>query len=191
MAGTHYKACASCGMELLVSMFCRDRSRSDGLSRSCKACCAKYQAKYRKRPGYAEAQGRRVRSWIKDHPDAIARYQAKVRRRRSADKMELLNQRIRSQILYSMRSRKGGSRSFDALDYTSKQLATHLERQFVSGMGWHNMGEWHIDHIVPRKTFHFESVGDPEFKRCWALSNLRPIWGKDNRIKKDKRTHLI
>jgi hypothetical protein len=70
--------------------------------------------------------------------------------------------------------------------YTTQDLAAHLESLFQSGMGWHNMGAWHIDHIKPRAAFTFSSYNDPAFKECWALSNLQPLWAKDN-IRKGAR----
>ena len=42
-------------------------------------------------------------------------------------------------------------------------------------------GEIEIDHIVPIKSFCFNSPDDKEFKKCWALSNLRPMWAT-NRV---------
>ena len=53
-------------------------------------------------------------------------------------------------------------------------------------MGWHNMGEWHIDHIIPIAAFNYETNLCPEFKTCWALGNLRQMWARDNIRKKDK-----
>jgi hypothetical protein len=50
-------------------------------------------------------------------------------------------------------------------------------------MTWDNYGEWHIDHIIPISAFNFNSPEDFDFKRCWALKNLRPIWAHDNLIK--------
>jgi hypothetical protein len=40
-------------------------------------------------------------------------------------------------------------------------------------------------------SFKFETPEDPDFKACWALSNLRPLWSTDNIRKSDKRTHLL
>ena len=69
--------------------------------------------------------------------------------------------------------------------YTACQLKQHLEKQFKEGMTWENYGfyGWHIDHIIPISVFNFSSPDDIDFKRCWALSNLQPLWAKDN-IKK-------
>ena len=63
---------------------------------------------------------------------------------------------------------------------------THLEKQFLSGMTWDNYGDWHIDHIIPKSSFKYASFEDPEFRECWSLSNLRPLWGKENIQKSDK-----
>jgi hypothetical protein len=59
----------------------------------------------------------------------------------------------------------------------------HLEKQFLPGMSWENMGEWHIDHKIPIAAFNFEKPEDIDFKRCWALKNLQPLWKSENCIK--------
>lgn len=79
------------------------------------------------------------------------------------------------------------SRTFTMLGYTPQDLADHLERQFVKGMTWDNRHKWHIDHIVPISTAETEA----DVIALNQLSNLRPIWAKDNLAKSDKRTHLI
>ena len=77
------------------------------------------------------------------------------------------------------------------LGYTVDELKQHLERQFLKGMGWHNKGEWHIDHIRPVASYNFTSIDDPEFKDCFGLHNLRPVWAKDNLSKGDKVVFLL
>lgn len=46
-------------------------------------------------------------------------------------------------------------------------------------MSWDNYGAkpgcWTIDHIVPQSHFCYTSLKDPQFQKCWALSNLRPL----------------
>jgi 5-methylcytosine-specific restriction endonuclease McrA len=84
------------------------------------------------------------------------------------------------------------SRRWESLvGYTKEELMAHLERQFLRGMSWDNYGEWHVDHIVPLSSFNFASAADPEFKRAWALSNLRPLWASENIRKNAKRVFLI
>lgn len=84
-----------------------------------------------------------------------------------------------------------GAKKFILLGYSKGELMRHLEKQFLKDMGWHNMGQWHIDHIIPLSSFNYSSVSDPEFKRAWALTNLRPLWAAENRAKSDKRLSLL
>ncbi len=65
-------------------------------------------------------------------------------------------------------------------------LRDHLESLFTNGMTWENYGKWHIDHIIPKSFFEFSSPNDVEFKMCWRLDNLQPLWAKDNIIKSNK-----
>ncbi|TPJ86957.1 MULTISPECIES: hypothetical protein [unclassified Mesorhizobium] len=77
------------------------------------------------------------------------------------------------------------------VDYSVGQLKKHIERQFLPMMTWENYGEWHIDHIVPKVSFNYEDHTSPDFKACWALTNLRPLWALDNISKGGRRIHLI
>jgi hypothetical protein len=72
---------------------------------------------------------------------------------------------------------------FEVLGYTPNDLVKHLESQFKDGITWSNYGEWHVDHKLPLSSFTFTDMNDPEFKRCWALENLQPMWGRENIIK--------
>ena len=69
--------------------------------------------------------------------------------------------------------------------YTKEELMKHLETQFIDNMHWNNYGRggWVVDHIKPVCSFKITSVHCPEFKECWALDNLRPLWENEN-IKK-------
>lgn len=72
----------------------------------------------------------------------------------------------------------------DLLNYTWKDFKCHIEQQFQDGMSWDNYNKWHIDHKVPvswyikNNTFNIKTVN--------ALSNLRPLWAKDNLKKGNK-----
>ena len=74
--------------------------------------------------------------------------------------------------------------------YSAGELKRHLERQFKDGMNWENhgkgRGKWHIDHIIPMSVFNFTNIRHADFKRCWALSNLQPMWAEDNSKKGNK-----
>jgi hypothetical protein len=78
---------------------------------------------------------------------------------------------------------------FNMVGYTAEQLKSHLEVQFKEGMTWENYGEWHVEHIKPISSFTFETCEDEEFKICWSLDNLQPMWGIEN-IKKGNKNYL-
>lgn len=105
--------------------------------------------------------------------------------------------RLRVNVAREMRKQlvrgKGGMPWETGVGYTVDALRTHLERQFTDNMSWENYGAkgWHIDHIVPVAKFKIKEFGDAEFRACWALSNLRPLWSEINRRKRDNREHLL
>jgi hypothetical protein len=96
-----------------------------------------------------------------------------------------ISRNLRTGIYKSLHTGKGGSWEKVA-GYTLLELKAHLEKQFVDGMSWANYGEWQIDHIKPISSFNFQSPKDPDFRRYWALSNLQPLWAKDNWHKRKK-----
>lgn len=96
-----------------------------------------------------------------------------------------LDKRIGRAIWYSLRKNKNGYHWEDLVGYTVEELKQHLENQFKEGMNWDKFlkGEIHIDHIIPKSLFKYNDSEDREFKQCWALANLQPLWAEDN-IKK-------
>lgn len=113
------------------------------------------------------------------------------RRTRRQDPKYRLRSAVSAYVYLCLRSNKRGKKVEDVLGYSMDTLRAHLERQFDRGMSWDNYGEWHVDHIVPVASFKFTSPSDPDFKACWALSNLRPLWAQENREKRDRRTLLV
>lgn len=89
-------------------------------------------------------------------------------------------------ILKSLKSKKNGHRWEKLVGYSVKDLIIHIESQFVARMSWGNFGEWEIDHHVPRDYLKYTSYEDENFKKCWALRNLKPLWQKENRSKSNK-----
>jgi len=71
----------------------------------------------------------------------------------------------------------------DTLGYTFNDLRNHLESKFESGMTWDNYGEWHIDHITPESWFSYTEIDSDQFRQCWSLENLQPMWAAQNRRK--------
>lgn len=93
----------------------------------------------------------------------------------------LFSSRLRLSVFYSEKNR-----CFDVVDFNKEMFIKHFESLFSNGMSWENYGEWHIDHIIPKTEFIFSSYDDEQFKQCWSLKNLRPMWAKEN-IKKGNK----
>lgn len=135
----------------------------------------------------ARATSKRRRSC----PDGRAKDNEWQRKRRASDPAWRVSSHVRGLMHRALGKAKAGRSWREFVPYTLDELMRHLERQFLPGMTWENRGEWHIDHIVPLSSFEFTSPADPEFRAAWALTNLRPLWAKDNIRKNAKRTHLI
>jgi len=99
--------------------------------------------------------------------------------------------------LKSSNSSKNGESIKKYLAFSPQELKIHLENQFESWMNWNNYGRydskswddnnpstwtWQIDHIIPHSIFVYSSMEDENFKKCWALDNLRPYSAKQNSI---------
>jgi hypothetical protein len=64
------------------------------------------------------------------------------------------------------------------------QLKEWLQYQFVDDMNWDNNKEWHVDHIIPLAFFDLTKREEQLLACSWT--NLRPLWAKENRDKRDK-----
>ena len=118
---------------------------------------------------------------------------------RMSNPMNRLSAQYRNTIGYAIRTTTSFSRAgvqgskmlerFSNLDFSPEEFTTHIESLLEEGMTWDNYGGvdgWHIDHIRPVSSFNFDSTDHPDFKKCWALENLQPLWAKDNMSKGTK-----
>lgn len=108
--------------------------------------------------------------------------------RKMSPEQKRLYLRMQGALRLSLKKRsitKTGS-TFSLLGYSLDDLRKSLESRFLPGMSWENMSEWHIDHKRPNSWFSYRSADDPEFKKCWGLDNLQPLWAADN-LKKNNR----
>jgi hypothetical protein len=127
------------------------------------------------------------------------KYRAQIKRWRSKTRSTpegMLYHRMSQSVRNALRGAKRKCKWESLLGYSVEELKAHLESQFTDGMTWEEFfgGGIHIDHIMPRMNFNYASPNDLQFKQCWALSNLRPIWPRENsasganaRWKKPKR----
>lgn len=125
--------------------------------------------------------------------DAKAKHRAKARRGNFNNKWNpdrdvvAKNEAVRRSaysLLWGTLRRIGSdklSSSKELLGYSAEDLAAHIEKQFMEGMSWKDRSEWHIDHIKPVSVFIKEGITDVRVIN--SLSNLRPMWAKENMSK--------
>lgn len=137
-----------------------------------------------------EDQRARRREYL-NRPEIRARVnelRAIRRARYSNDVKYKINNRVSCLIRRSIKTGKNNRSWKEFVDFNIDELKAHLERQFTKGMTWERFmaGEIHIDHIVPISSFDIKEVGDAEFRACWSLANLRPLWAKENLVKQKR-----
>jgi len=140
---------------------------------------------------YREIVWTEGRAWSQNNPILFAEIRRKSRkktreninarnRKRFQENPELrLIRSVRKAIWLSLRGNKKNHWE-NLVGYTLDDLIKHIESQFTEGMNWQNYGQWHIDHIIPIASFRFTLPTDNDFKQCWKLNNLQPMWAMDN-----------
>lgn len=116
-------------------------------------------------------------------------YRRDGQRRRLQDPKTRLRRRLSWHIreaINNIGSVKNGP-SFKMLGYDPSDLARHIERQFTAGMGWHNVSEWDVDHIIPISTA--KTLDDVIALN--QMTNLRPMWREENNQKRAKVLFLL
>jgi hypothetical protein len=124
-------------------------------------------------PRLSDAEAYRLRYRL-DSDFALAE---RIRRQiKKAQKKDGIGDVIRYALVRGGRS----NRTEALLGYSIAELRDHLERQLTAGMTWQAFAEGriHIDHIVPQSAFDLND--EEQWRQCWALSNLRPLWAEDN-----------
>jgi hypothetical protein len=150
--------------------------------------------------------------WMKSYWDALGEPwrnprltdAERYRVRYSIDPSFAIKERIRRQVTKAAKRdgvgellrgalRRGGQSPMaeKLLGYGIDDLRLHLERQFTKGMNWDRFmaGEIHIDHIIPQS--HFDMRDEGQWRKCWCLSNLQPLWAKHNLEKRDRVLYLL
>lgn len=202
------KRCPKCEKVKPIDDFYKNKSRKDGFACWCKNCNGEYQKNNHKRaseyvkkwqrnnPEKAKAgMSERIKRWKKNNPgkanESVKRWQRnnpqKLRilnkrkyLKRKAISKNRLNDRISSSIYRSLKNKKNSKHWEKLVGYSLNDLKKCLESQFKNNMSWGNYGSWQIDHIIPLSFFEFDSYNDWEFRYCWSLDNLQPLWEKDN-----------
>lgn len=89
---------------------------------------------------------------------------------------------LRDMVRRCLNGSKKQTNTFKLLGYDTIKLKQRIEIQFKNGMSWDNYGKWHIDHKKPISKFKEGT----SVSLINALSNLQPLWAKDNLSKGNK-----
>lgn len=143
------------------------------------------------------------RIYYSKNKDLINSRKRKYSSKRRQNKEFVLRSNI-SRLIRSALTNNGFKKSgsiLDFLPYSINDLKIHLESLFEPWMNWNNYGnyrlnswndfdqstwKWNIDHIIPQSMFNYDSMQHPDFYKCWALENLRPLSAKKNLLKSNK-----
>jgi len=193
------KYCPDCKKTKNSNEFGKNKNHKDGLHSICKECVNKKNKKrykiLRNRddseiitpkekycPDCKKTKNSNEFYKNKNYKDGLHSICKECVNKRSIERYEnnKIDYSMSSGIYRSLKGNKNGRHWESLVDYTLDDLIDWLEFQFEPGMTWDNYGEWHIDHYIPKSYFKFETTDDIDFKICWALKNLRPMWGSEN-----------
>jgi hypothetical protein len=135
----------------------------------------------------------------KKHGWAVIRYWANVKKYREmgceaakkrwrTNPMQKIKGKLRNgvhRMLRLAKTKKNGRRTTVFLGTTFEDAKSRIESKFRKGMNWDNHGTlWEIDHIMPLSSF--DLTKEENLKIANHISNLQPLFIKENRHKRDK-----
>lgn len=152
-----------------------------------------------------KALRKKEKEWRTKNPEKakiIAYKKAKIQRLKLINRVKAHVSRQINFALHRSNSSKCGESCMKYLPYSIQDLKQYLESQFEPWMSWENWGvfkktwndqdpstwTWQIDHIVPQSCLPYVSMTEENFKKCWALENLRPFSAKQNYLDGCNRT---
>jgi hypothetical protein len=117
-------------------------------------------------------------AWKEKNKDHIREYnKLYTSKRYASDPIFKLKINQRSRVRAILKNQKS-LRTNDLLGCSFDELKNHIESMFLDGMSWDNMGQWHIDHIIPLAAFNLEN--EEAQKIAFNYKNLQPLWAIDN-----------
>jgi len=191
------KLCRKCGCAKILEDFPLTETKKVGRKHICRACIlAKAKEWAMVNPQRANRNKRKYsnsdkgkekrRLWLENNIERRREFHKLNEVKRRATIVGSINSRMATGVGLALKGNKHGRKWENLVGYNLSDLVKHLERHFPPGMDWDNRSAWHIDHKIPLSAFNFTTTDDIDFKRCWDLKNLQPLWVKDNCSKQDK-----
>jgi hypothetical protein len=105
------------------------------------------------------------------------------RKKRNDDPVFAMKCRLYCRVNEAFRTQGIGkkSRTSEILGCSFEKFKSHIESQFTQGMGWHNKGEWEIDHIIPLSC----ATTAEGLEKLFHYKNCQPMWATENRSKQN------
>lgn len=184
--------------------------RKKVLSIYCKECCRKDRKEYRDNnkellKEYRKSEANKIaqaKYYRKKHPNSKPNpTTAKIKeycKQYNVSAEETPYYRLRRNMSDAIRRTIVGCKQssfFNYLDYNKEELFAYLESLFEPWMNWNNYGSyhdhkydpndkstwrWQLDHIQPQSDLPYDNMEHENFKKCWDLSNLRPLEARQN-----------
>jgi len=129
-----------------------------------------------------EKEKERWKTWYKNNIEKYREYKRSL----VNTPQGRINSRMSVNIRKALKGNKAGRHWEILVGYDFGQFKRDFESKFTFGMGWHNMDLWDIDHIIPKCLWVYDTVDSREFRQCWCLANLQPMWRPDNSAKGNK-----
>lgn len=175
------KKCIKCmGLKKAHNFYVNSNTK-DGFSPICIECDKKRQIEY--------APRRRKKRRERYKNDIVFRLKSNIQ--------GVIYSLIKKRNIPSIKGNKFKNIVLSNLSYTIEELKSHIESLWEPWMSWDNYGRyyknkktWQIDHIVPQSAFPYDSMEHPNFQKCWALNNLRPLEAIRNLKKSNKLIDL-
>ena len=161
-----------------------------------KETCSKCETNYRNTPEAKIKAAARYKKWKDLNKQKAAEYQKQYKKENKETIKQYIKEykqkRLNEDVLFKIQAklRNAVYQAFKRIGKNKPTKTEHLlgcsweeakayfESLFQQGMSWSNHGEWHIDHIRPVSSF------DPsELEQINHISNLQPLWAKDNLTK--------
>jgi hypothetical protein len=195
------KKCTQCKETKTINNFRINTNYADGFTTECIQCKSVKRKKYYQKNKNKEKLYQKTyfernkekcleinRNYRKNNPEKVKNWKKSYRKKIQKNPFLKINHNMGCSLRQSLLSKKNGRHWEQLVGYTVEDLIYHLESKFQKGMTWENYGKWHVDHIKPQSSFSFSDETEEQFKKCWSLSNLQPLWAIDNLKKFNKLT---
>ena len=190
------KKCPKCNQikPLNADNYYRSKNTSYGFSVYCKLCSSKQHREWAAsdRGKASRSKNRKIYSKSDTHKRYIKKMlparRANEAIRRKTDLRFVLSNRMRCLMYQALRGEKNGRKWEDLSGYSADALHRRLEKIMPAGYTWQDVMDrkLEMDHIIPISAFNFTKPEHIDFKKCWALSNLQLLTGRENRRKYNK-----